>query len=123
MDTGEHRSPKKIPDTTAPPVNSGFTPMADPMVIQTTPMVAAVPKDVPVSTETAQFNKKLSSKKPEGWISPAETAMISGMVPAPLHRAVRIPIRRKINRIRITVPRPDQDILRSEGTEYPFFIP
>ena len=54
--------------------------MADPMVIQTTPMVAAVPKDVPVSTETAQFNKKLSSKKPEGWISPAETAMISGTV-------------------------------------------
>ena len=60
--------------------------MADPMVIQTTPMVAAVPKDVPVSTETAQFNKKLSSKKPEGWISPAETAMISGPGASPQGR-------------------------------------
>ena len=42
--------------------------MAAPRVAQMTPMVAAVPKEVPVSTDTRQLSKKVMSRNTEGRI-------------------------------------------------------
>ena len=60
VETGDQRSPKKAPAKIAPPTSMGLSPMVLAMVIHTTPMVAAVPKEVPVSTDTPQLSKKLS---------------------------------------------------------------
>ena len=66
VETGEQRSPKKTPDKTAPPTRSMGMFMAAAIVVQITPMVAAVPKAVPVRKETAQFRRKAISKNREG---------------------------------------------------------
>jgi hypothetical protein len=42
-----------------------------PIAAQITPMVAEVAKAEPVSTETAQFRRKVISKKTEGRMNPA----------------------------------------------------
>ena len=68
VDTGEHRSPKNTPESTAPPISTRGTPMAVPSVAQMTPMVAAAPKAVPVRTETKQLSKKVIKRNTEGWI-------------------------------------------------------
>ena len=59
VETGEQRSPKKLPERTAPPSHSGSAPMERPTVMQMAPMVAAVPKEVPVSMETPQFKRNV----------------------------------------------------------------
>ena len=97
VDTGEHRSPKNTPDRTAPPTSTGFSPMAPEMLMQITPMVAAVPKAVPVRTDTPQFIKKAKSRKAEGWRNRTQMVMITAMVPQARQRAVSIPMNR--NRI------------------------
>ena len=71
MDTGEQRSPKNAPESTAPPVRITGTPMTLPMVAQMTPMVAAVPKEVPVSTDTPAFKRKVMSRNTPGRMSSA----------------------------------------------------
>ena len=57
-DIGEHRSPKNIPEMTAPPayITGIFILFAN--VIQITPMVAALPKAVPIKNDTKQHSKK-----------------------------------------------------------------
>ena len=57
-DIGEHRSPKNIPEMTAPPayITGMFILFAN--VIQITPMVAALPKAVPIKNDTKQHSKK-----------------------------------------------------------------
>lgn len=69
VETGEQRSPKKTPERIAPPVSTGETPIAVPIAAQITPIVAAVPKEVPVSTERPQLSRKLISRKTPGRIS------------------------------------------------------
>jgi len=69
VDTGEHLSPKNMPDNTAPPVKTGLTFIAAPKDAQITPIVAALPKDVPVSIDIPLFNKKVIRRKTDGWIS------------------------------------------------------
>ena len=68
VDTGEHLSPKKMPESIAPPENTGFTPMAFASVMQMTPMVAAVPKEVPVKNEISEFIRKTAAKNQLGLI-------------------------------------------------------
>ena len=63
VETGLQRSPKNTPDSTAPPTRVISSPMPAAMVEQITPMVAAVPKAVPVSTDTMALSKKVISKK------------------------------------------------------------
>ena len=53
-----------------------------PMVLHMTPMVAAVPKDVPVSTEIRQFSKNAMSRKTAGRMARAAKHTMTGIVPA-----------------------------------------
>lgn len=71
VDMGDALSPKYAPDTIAPPRSTGSAPIAIPIVMLITPMVAAVPKAVPVSSETPQFSIKLMSTTVLGCISDA----------------------------------------------------
>ena len=50
-------------------MQKGGTPMETPMVLQITPIVAAVPKAVPVRKEIRQFKRKVISRNTEGRIS------------------------------------------------------
>ena len=59
VDTGEHLSPKYTPQIIAPPIGSGDRPMDTATLIQIVPIVAEVPKAVPVSTETIQFRRNV----------------------------------------------------------------
>ena len=72
MDTGEHRSPKNTPERIAPPVRISLHPIAFAMVMQITPMVAAVPNAVPVRTDTRQFKRNAIKIITDGFISPAQ---------------------------------------------------
>ena len=69
VETGEQRSPKSTPDRTAPPIRRMSTPIAPPIVAQITPMVAALPKEVPIRTDTAQLSRKVIRRKTPGRIS------------------------------------------------------
>ena len=69
VDTGEHLSPKKIPDITAPPVSTGESPSAFPAVIEITPMVAALPNDVPVRNDTSELMMNAAGRNQEGEIA------------------------------------------------------
>lgn len=86
--------------------------MADAMDMQMTPMVAAVPNAVPVSTETIQFKRNVMRMKTDGRTNPAAMQIITGMVPEALQSAVIIPIRRKMIRIFRTLRTPEKDIRR-----------
>ena len=69
-DMGEQRSPKKLPERMAPPVRRGLRPAALEMSIQMTPMVLAVPKEVPVRKDMAEHRRKVQSTKYLGFIRP-----------------------------------------------------
>ena len=60
VDSGEHRSPTKIPDKIAPPVIHGLMPMVLAMVMQTTPIVAEVPKVLDVVSVLVGINLVVS---------------------------------------------------------------
>ena len=71
VETGEHRSPKRTPESIAPPVRMGFAPIVIPIVTQITPIVAAEPKDVPIRNETRQHRAKVIKIKDFGLIKSA----------------------------------------------------
>lgn len=68
VDTGEQRSPKKAPDKTAPPASTGDTPMEAAAVMHTAPIVAAAPKDVPMSADTALSSRNDVMTSVPGWM-------------------------------------------------------
>src|SRR5574344_2225403 len=68
VDMGEQRSPKKAPPRMAPPRYTGLMPITLPILMVMTPIVAAVPKEVPVSRDNRQLSKKVITKKAPGWI-------------------------------------------------------
>ena len=59
-------SPKKHPLITAPPTSAGFAPMAFPIVMQITPIVALVAKAEPVISPIAQLSRKVRMINVEG---------------------------------------------------------
>ena len=65
-ETGEQRSPKKAPDRTAPPSKNGGILIVEAMTEQITPMVAAVPKEVPVRKESIAFKRNVIIRNTEG---------------------------------------------------------
>ena len=71
-DIGEQRSPKKIPDNMAPAVSSGFNPAAFEIIMQITPMVLLVPKEVPVKNDIIQHKRKVHNTKYLGLIRSIE---------------------------------------------------
>ena len=62
VETGEHLSPKNMPESTAPPESIGLMPMAFAIVIQITPIVAALPNDVPVRKEINELMTKTAAR-------------------------------------------------------------
>ena len=58
VDIGEQRSPIYTPAKIAPPAYTAGICILLVMVMQITPMVAAVPKEVPMSIEMKPHNKK-----------------------------------------------------------------
>ena len=62
VDTGEQRSPTKMPERTAPPMRLPSMPRLRPIVAQMTPIVAAEPSAVPVSVEIAPHRRKVISR-------------------------------------------------------------
>ena len=63
---------------------------------QMTPMVAAVPKEVPVRKETAAQRRKEASTIHCGPQKGTARLTMAGMVPQARHRAVMTPMRRKM---------------------------
>lgn len=78
--------------------------------MQMTPIVAAVPNDVPISTDTKQLSKNTVKIKADGTINFEELYIIIGIVPAPRHTAVMIPISKNTSKIFFTVRIPSSDI-------------
>jgi hypothetical protein len=107
----------------APPKNNGFSPITFPIVIQITPTVAAVPKDVPVSMETRQFKRNTMSIKIEGLMNVVDSSIIIGIVPAARQIAVIMPMRKKISRMPITCLLPSYEKRSIFLKENPFINP
>ena len=59
-----------MPDKIAPPVKVGSIPLALAIDIQMMPIVAAVPKDVPVKSETKQQSRKTIKMNTDGMSRP-----------------------------------------------------
>jgi hypothetical protein len=120
VETGEHLSPQNTPDKIAPPISTGFMLKASPIVIQMDPIVAAVPKAVPVRKESPQLSRNAITGKYWGTIRLLEYATIAGIVPLCLHKAVRTPISIKVMSTFLAVITPPTDILHNSLTENPF---
>lgn len=63
---GLQRSPKKQPARIAPPARTLSAPRVEASVMQITPMVAAVPVEVPISVDIRQQARKLIRMKIDG---------------------------------------------------------
>ena len=48
---------------------------------------------------------------------------MTGIVPAPRHSAVNIPINKNVNRIFFTVLIPDKEVMANSFQEHPIFFP
>ena len=68
VETGEHLSPKNTPDSTAPPASTGLIPMDSAIVMDITPTVAALPKEVPVRKDIRQLIRKTAPRNHSGRI-------------------------------------------------------
>ena len=118
-DMGEQRSPKKLPERTAPPVRAGSRPAALDISMQITPMVLAVPNEVPVRKDIMEHRRNVHSTKNLGSINPMAWYRIKGMVPQVRQMDVREPISTKMIRIFLTFPMPSPSMEQVSLTEYP----
>ena len=109
VETGEHLSPKYEPPKTAPPIITGSMPNDFAIVMQMTPIVADVPKAVPVKKDIAQHRRKVSITNISGLIIKEARLTITGIVPQARHNAVIIPISIKVMRMFLTVFMPLRD--------------
>lgn len=89
------------------------------MVPQMTPMVAAVPKAVPVRTERRQLSRKVMSRKTAGRMALAAKETMTGIVPACRHRAVSRPMRRKLSSTFLAELMPERENRRTSRREWP----
>ncbi len=89
---GEQRSPKYAPASTAPPASSSFAPIEAAIVMHTTPMVAAVPNDVPVRKDIRPHRRKMARGAAAGTTSGAASVTSSATVPHARHEAVSTPM-------------------------------
>ena len=119
VETGEHLSPQNTPDNIAPPITTGSILNASPMVIQIEPIVAAVPKAVPVRNDRAQLSRNAITGKNWGTIRVLEYETIAGIVPLCLHNAVSIPISINVMRTFRAVFIPFTDICANSPRENP----
>ena len=59
-DMGDILSPKKAPDTTAPAIRADGTPTLMPTPYRARPIVAMLPKDVPVQSDMTEHSRNVS---------------------------------------------------------------
>lgn len=111
VETGEHLSPKYAPERIAPPQIAGDTPMALPTLMQMTPMVAAVPIDVPVRTETSAQRENVAGRNSSGVRASEAKVTIYAMVPDARQSAVRTPTRSMTTAMFVTDDTPEPAIL------------
>ena len=97
----------------APPVHTGLAPRKLATDMQMTPIVAAVPKAVPVRQETQQFNTKVRTKNSSGRIRLPASDTIMGIVPPARQTVVSIPISTITMRIVRTVFSPRTELCHS----------
>ena len=65
-DNGDILSPKKAPETIAPPVSDGGIPSPKPIPIIARPTVPTVPHEVPVATEMIEQIRQTETRNDEG---------------------------------------------------------
>ena len=116
---GDQRSPKKAPASAAPPASSSGTPIPEAIETQMEPIVAAVPKDVPVMTETRQQSRKVMRTKRDGVARGTAYATIAGMTPAARQSPVRMPTVRSMPRMRRMGRMPCQHIASTSPGAWP----
>ena len=73
---GLMRSPKKEPARIAPPARTLSAPIADAIVMQMTPIVAAVPVEVPMRVDMRQQTRKVMRMKMPGVMRLAQTLTV-----------------------------------------------
>ena len=66
LDMGEQRSPKKLPLRMAPAMRASLVPIALPTAMQTTPVVAAAPKELPIRNDITAQSRKLATTSVAG---------------------------------------------------------
>lgn len=79
-----------------PAVSIGFSPAVLEIIMQMTPIVLLVPKEVPVKNDIMQHKRNVHNTKYFGSIKPTEWYRIKGIVPPTRQLAVRQPISTKI---------------------------
>lgn len=89
---GEILSPKYAPDIIAPAIHPGENPMARPIPMKATPMVAMVVQDEPVSTEIRADTAQAVTKKKSGLSTCMPYSIISGTTPESIHVEETVPI-------------------------------
>lgn len=98
-------------------------PIIDPTLAQMTPMVAAVPRAVPVKTETAQLSRNATRRNECGTMACAARYTIMGMAPEARHMAVMMPIRPKTISRFLTLQTPWNDMRTTFATPWPLYTP
>ena len=104
-----------MPERIAPPIQNGSSSIARPIAIQITPIVAPVPKEVPVRIDTIQLRRNAITRNADGDTSFDDQHTITAIVPDARHSAVIKPISPKIISIFRTVLTPDSDIFPSSA--------
>ena len=99
----------------APPARAGEVPIPWAMIMEMTPMVAAVAKELPRRKETAPFITKVSTTTWDDEIHLDAPPTMAGIVPQALQNAVSTPISRNVMRMFRTVIIPWSVIWRREA--------
>ena len=98
-------------------------PIETPTLTQMVPIVAAVPKAVPVRTDTPQLSKNVISTRISGRIRSTAQQMMSGSAPHARQKAVSIPISGNTSSTLVDVFTPETIISPSSRHEKPCLFP
>ena len=102
---------------------SGSAPIDFAMVMQTTPMVAAVPNEVPVKNDMMPVRTNVASGAIAGVTNGEATSTISDTVPEARQSAVRIPMRMKAVSTPLAVAMPSRPMRMSSRRSQPLCMP
>ncbi len=119
VESGEQRSPKYAPESTAPPQTNASAPIEFASVMHTTPIVAAVPNAVPVRNDITPHSKNVASGATCGLKNGEAIMTICATVPAARQKAVRIPIKTKAVSTPLTVTMPETPMRTSSRQVQP----
>ena len=98
-------------------------PIETPTLTLMVPIVAAVPKAVPVSTDTPQFKRNVISSMISGRMRSTAQQMMNGSVPHARQSAVRMPMIGNVNSTPDAVFTPAPTIPKSSRQEKSCLLP